>query len=511
MMKSLIFSSCSFVEPHMGILLEEAAALHKAGHEVTFAYSAGMTRYCLANPHGSPLFCAFCKNRSKAWTRKWLPAGIKILPLPAQAIPPREWHYNSVADIKKIVYRGVYIGYGVMSSYTSATRDPEPVFNEINRKYFDFALDHAAYLTDRFSQLIEDEKPDTISFFTGRLIENRPLFDLAKAHGIPIRINEVLGGPRAGEEFSRIIYHNHLPHDIPYNTELLQKVWSVENESVAEKERKGRDFFERRRNGVPAGDRVYITDQKKGLLPEGWDPEKRNIVIFNSSEDEFSAVGLEFDQYAFFESQLVGIKSILEHYKDDDSYHFYVRVHPNLKRVKFPYHLDLYKLPEQYKNLTVISAWDACSTYDLLDAAEKVIVFGSTMGAEAAYWKKPVILLGGAFYYHLNICYTPKTLDELWDLIPRQLEAKDPYPAIQYGYYLLNRHLLATPIEQVDCSVIHMKFGKYTVYSCRYRKLWGSCYLLKFMTGLLGIIARKSKKIRFATPVFVDRIYKKDK
>ena len=33
-----------------------------------------------------------------------------------------------------------------------------------------------------------------------------------------------------------------------------------------------------------------------------------NIVIFNSSEDEFSAVSKEFDDGAFFPSQIEGIK-----------------------------------------------------------------------------------------------------------------------------------------------------------------------------------------------------------
>ena len=66
--------------------------------------------------------------------------------------------------------------------------------------------------------------------------------------------------------YQKIVYENNLPHNIPYNTELLEKVWSVNNESEEEKIRKGRDFFERRRKGIPAGDRVYIGKQKKGLF-----------------------------------------------------------------------------------------------------------------------------------------------------------------------------------------------------------------------------------------------------
>lgn len=34
-------------------------------------------------------------------------------------------------------------------------------------------------------------------------------------------------------------------------------------------------------------------------MPEGWKDDVENIVIFNSSEDEFAAVSKEFDDAAF--------------------------------------------------------------------------------------------------------------------------------------------------------------------------------------------------------------------
>ena len=87
-------------------------------------------------------------------------------------------------------------------------------------------------------------------------------------------------------------------------------------------------------------------------MPEGWKDDVENIVIFNSSEDEFAAVSKEFDDAAFFPSQIEGIKSIIEHYKHDKTKHFTLRVHPNLKKVSYKYHLDLYNL--NYSNLTVV-------------------------------------------------------------------------------------------------------------------------------------------------------------
>ena len=93
----------------------------------------------------------------------------------------------------------------------------------------------------------------------------------------------------------------------------------------------------------------------------------------------------EFDDGAFFPSQIEGIKSIVEHYKHDKTKHFTLRVHPNLKKVSYKYHLDLYNL--NYSNLTVVRSNSPISTYALMDAASKIIVFGSTTGIESVYWK----------------------------------------------------------------------------------------------------------------------------
>ena len=504
-MKHLIYASPALTAPHFGILLEEAESLYREGHEVTFAYCNGLSHYCILNPHGDRLLCAGCRKCAAKWIKQYLSAGIKVLPLSRKKIDTqKQWQYQCVKDIKAIIYKDVYIGYGVMSSYTTVTRDPDPDFNSpAIRKYFDFCLAHAAMLTDTFTDIVEKIKPDSISIFTGRLIDNRPLFDIGKARNIELRVNECLGGLRADSPIERIIYHNNLPHSIPYNTSLLEKIWSMDNEPVAEKERKGKDFYERRRNGVPAGDRVYTDKQQKGLLPAQWDTAKRNIVIFNSSEDEFSAVGKEFDQYSLFESQYEGIKYILENCRSDD-YHFYLRVHPNLSLIKFKYHTDLYKLPEKYSNLTVIPATDPCSTYDLLDAAEKVIVFGSTMGAEAAYWQKPVILLGGAFYYMLDICYTPDKKEDVLDLIQHQLLPKDSYNAIKYGYYLLNRYLLTIPARFVDYSARKVKLLGYEFQTSAYLKILGSITIGKIFQLALLVIAMKRKRIKFPNKLYYE-------
>ena len=110
-------------------------------------------------------------------------------------------------------------------------------------------------------------------------------------------------------------FYNDIPHSIAANNQKYVECWEHTKDSDNEREKIARSFFENRRNAVFAGDTIYVKDQVQGQMPEEWKNDVENIVIFNSSEDEFSAVSKEFDDGAFFPSQIEGIKSIVEHYK----------------------------------------------------------------------------------------------------------------------------------------------------------------------------------------------------
>ncbi|MDR0330932.1 MAG: hypothetical protein LBH93_04395, partial [Chitinispirillales bacterium] len=133
-----------------------------------------------------------------------------------------------------------------------------------------------------------------------------------------------------------------------------------------------------------------------------------------------------------------GIAEILEYFKNDTRFHFYLRIHPNLNGIKYRYHTSLLDIGNLYTNVTVIKADDEISSYSLLESVEKVLVFGSTLGVEAAYWGKPVILLCAAFYKYLNICYKPESAEEAFSLIGAdELPAKDRADALKYGFYCM--------------------------------------------------------------------------
>lgn len=506
MKKILIYSTNAIMEPHFGTLIEDAEQRIHNGFETVFAYCDGFMETCFVNPTGSKLICHFCRWNQKRLLRRFR-GRAKVIPLstPYEGNIPH-FKYNKIDDIKALQYKNVEIGYGVLSSFITLTRQPEPEISPSFRQYMDQLLLDACRSVDWAENLLKQEQPDEVSLFNGRWYEQRAMYDLATAAGIPVHANEVVGGFRNRTTNLRMIYENSMPHNIRYNDNLIRQIWALPNEPESEKIRKGSEFYKKRRHGIIAGDRVYTAEQKQGLLPKGFDLKKTNIAIFNSSEDEFAAIGPDFEKYSLFRTQLDGIRYVCEQL-NEPQYHIYLRIHPNLRKVVYSYHTDLYKLADEYKNLTVIGASDQCSTYELLDSVDKVIVFGSSMGAEAAYWGKPTILLRGMFYYYLNICYTPQTFEELNRMLREELSPKNRFPAIQYGYFILYRTVIAQPFQYIPMDTVRIPFFGKRILTTAYPTLFSSAALMQIFRSCIVIFCRKFLgRFQIPLPIFIDRI-----
>jgi hypothetical protein len=195
----------------------------------------------------------------------------------------------------------------------------------------------------------------------------------------------------------------------------------------------GAKFFMDRIRGVTPNWYSFLEQQQEGTLPTGWEATKRNIAIFSSSEDEFEGIDEEWDK-TLYPSQLEGVKAIADSFAGLPNFHFYFRLHPNLRRVTNSYTQQLRTL--RAPNLTVLQPESSDSTYALMRNADKIITFGSTMGIEATFWGKPSILAGRSWYERLNGTYNPKTHSELVALLQSDLPPMDKKGALIYGYYM---------------------------------------------------------------------------
>ncbi len=492
-MKHLVVCSSFLADPSWRIMVDEAITSAANGNDVTVVYCAGGCRVCGNNPSGSRIACGFCQHYQKRYLKKLLPTAT-LIPLKRKRLrktEERQFSYASLNDIKNIIYRDVNLGYGVLSSYITWTRELIEDFTPAKRTYMDFLLREGVHMVDRAYEIVNAVNPDCISLYNGRMLEVRPFLDIAHLQSIEMRGNEiVLTQDEDGSQvYLRIRYPNCLPHDVDENARIAERLWAMENKSLEEKRNIAKSFYEKRRRGIPAGDawnpgqsRTFISGQSKGLMPENWDANKKNIVIFNSSEDEYSSIDPKFDSLSLFPSQFEGVSRICELLKNRDDYHIYLRVHPNLQKINFPYHTNLYTLPQQFPNLTVLPATSKHSTYDLMDAADKVVVFGSTMGAEAAYWGKSVILIAASLYFRLGFCRTPKTESELLaDLTDKPFGCPQNENILKYGYYLVSREYYSERTENLKVAFTKKSLAGHSYWVPTFPKLLGSWALTKFI------------------------------
>jgi hypothetical protein len=274
--------------------------------------------------------------------------------------------------------------------------------------------------------------PDRCYVLNGRRASQMPFVRAAWAESTKLYTFEV------GHDVNTyILVEDTYFHDLENKKAEIEAYWS-DDTPREEKERKADRFFRDRRYG--SGDDFleaqFKENQSPGRLPNGLDRERRNIAIFNSSEDEFAAV--EGYENPVYENQIEGLFRIVQDENLDDDIHFHLRVHPNLASV------DNYQTREidqfEADRLTVIPADADVDSYALMETCEKVLTFGSAMSIESAYAGKPSILVGREPYEDLGACYTPDTHERVISLLnERDLPALDTLGAMKYGYYMLAR------------------------------------------------------------------------
>jgi hypothetical protein len=427
--------------------------------EVQFVYCDAFLPACGINYFKSNLLCKECVVNRELLIGKYRDVkNLKFIALSSIVkqdidISDGNFDFENIKEIKDICYKGINIGLGVVSSFVSKTRNLDAEINEVSRTVFENLLKSACLIIEATLNLDKENNFDEIRLCNGRLITERAVFETAKFLKKEIKVLE-LSNSSIAHTFKKVCYNNALPHDITNTTLLIEEMWEKEKFGS----RKAKEFYENRKNGRYASQQIFTQNQEKGRLPDGWAADKRNFVIFNSSEDEFFAIGGQWDEYKIFNNQLDGICYLAESASNDKSIHFYLRIHPNLKEIKYKYVTDITNRLKRFDNITVISGDSPVSTYTLIDYAEKCIVFGSSVGVEANYWGKPIILLGGAMYSKLDVAYYPSSLKDLDFLLLKYLEPKSKTGALKFGLYVFGE-------RGDDFKYIDFSFTSYKVFN----------------------------------------------
>jgi len=408
--KILILLPIGTHKPVLELNISYADNLIKNGNDVTFLTCGANKDACHYNPLGLPASCRKCKKRTQKGLER-ISGAYQLVETESYETP--SFSYNNVEELKAITHLGTNVGYSALSTYASLTRSANIDFDNVKtRKVIDLYLHTACQVAESTHEQLRKSHFDRFVLFNSRLNTYRSFYDTAINQDIPVDVLEF--------NFNRenvMIYKDAMPHDISDHAEKIEELY--EKIGFKQAQESAESFFKNRVQSLFSNEASYTKNQDAELMPSSWDESCKNIVIFNSSEDECMAIGGDWESDKLFPNQLDGLKFISEHAKSSNN-HFYLRIHPNLAGTQQSY-LDLLSALSHSK-FTVIPAESKISTYSLLFKSDQTITFGSSTGAEATYWGKPSILLGTCLYKHLGITYTPETTDELIELLESELQ-----------------------------------------------------------------------------------------
>jgi len=337
---------------------------------------------------------------------------------------------ESITDVesaKSYRYCGQDLGWGALSSAIMELRDPLCDSPEARALLQRLAV--AAVRSYRGVEAFLKSAPpfDRVYIFSGRFACTRGALRACETQGVTDIVIHERGSSTAKYE----LFQHCMPHDRAWWQEKIESVWHSASDP-SERDAVGRSFFERLRGRTPTAWKSFVDKQDPGLLPDDWNDSKRNIGVFTSSEDEFVAIG-DLWENPIYKSQSDAVERLVgDALARFPGIHFYVRMHPNLVGIA---NREVDKMRAlRSPNLTLIEPESKISTYALLDAVDRVITYGSTVGIEATFWRKVSIMAGHALYEHLDVVYRPIDHADLLKLLEADLEPKSLLDSIKYGF-----------------------------------------------------------------------------
>ena len=328
---------------------------------------------------------------------------------------------GSINDLYKKKYKNINVGKGVASSLISFYRD----LNLDTKKYkskIQKMLFNAAVILRRTEMLIKLEKPDQIVTFNGRFSITYPIVALSKKFQLKVLQHD------RGSNFDMYETFENDIHNARYRYSLIKQHWK---KSKVNKKRIGKLYFIQRRKKKKMGNDFgfdFTSRQKKNYL--NFKKTKKILIVYYTSTDYETAAVLndtnQLKKFNFFYK----IVSKLD-YVD-----LIIRVHPDIKNKNFKED-DKWKKYSS-KSCTVIQSDDKTDSYKLLERADIIVGYNSSILIEAVYWKKKVFTLDdNNIYYYSGVVKLIKNKRDLLDIFSKSFKFKktDLNICLSIGYY----------------------------------------------------------------------------
>lgn len=381
------------------------------------------------------------------------------LPKSAFATPPiRKWKPSAEmpevtglnrSAIRTLHYREAQAGRAILQVHPD-NQTPVTDDHMWPRQWVQASLDSFAFAYDQVWELIRQRRSTALVVFNGRFLHDAAAVAAAESHGIPVLSFDYGGNDT---DFDLTVDATHDWSALQTRMKHLYDSWDPR-----ERDELGSRWFEDRRGHVDERNALFVESQVVGRgieLPE----DKKMVVYFSSSGDEISELDVDWGDY--FYGQPGALKAVADVCRERDDLFLVVRTHPH-KRMKPRRDVEDWHAAVELATPDLhLDEWSDVDSYTLMDQADVVVTFGSTTGVEAAYAKKPVVVMGPSAYDELDCAHRVKTNQELQQALTSRT-AGVWAGAVAYGLMMnrrgfLNDHLETAPDGTRSLRGVHLR------------------------------------------------------
>lgn len=435
-MKVLIYSHVSNWQIHHAETIELALKHIDLGDDVYVLSCDGALTSCPANTYHNKYLCISCKAQTNYTMTKILRGQAKDFRLKLRENSINLPYFSTLEELKKFRLYDVPFGELVTSQLVDDARDCYITVEDIQPR-IESLLQNSIALYTEARKIIRESGAEMVYVWNGRRCSDGPVCYAARDEDVTY--NTYISG---GKKNTYMTLPALKVHGLVENKKLMEELFadSVKQRGIKNTEEDSMLFYTLQKNG--GGDFpgcIYFGYNFSETITLKNDGIKKRVVIFPSSLWEFYAMS-DFRRYDDpYPNQYDGIEQILNDERVYADNSLFVRWHPNLKTCGKNERKVIDEIIQETSENTVhFTPESTINSYDLIDSADVVVTFGSTVGIEANFYGKPSIMMGHAIYEDTGACYTPKSHEEFVTLINSELMPLPKTGALKYGYYQRN-------------------------------------------------------------------------
>jgi hypothetical protein len=432
-MKVLVYSNVISSEIHIAIAIEIIENHLKKKDTVYFLSFESDNIGCYVHNLKN---CKYCLKQKNYIIESLFKNKIQLVDL---RLTNKKFNYPNFKNTNQLLeykYDEMPIGELVMSTVTDHSRQ---IVNDIEKvkNFTNTLLNNGIELYLKTKKFINENEIKKVYVWNGRRSTEGPVIYAAKKNNIEFNTYITGGDPK-----SYMLQPTLTTHDLEYNKKRAEKFY---NDYYLNEKKKlfyidlAKSFFDYMRYG---GKKVFGYPYYKDLFDDKVkiDTRKNNkkiLTIFTSSYYEFFALGKDFRVKNNQDiNHYKNILEILNSKKIVDNFDVRVRWHPNLSTAGEDELKDINKIIYETKNNIIhYSQNNKINSYKLLEQSDLVLSFGSTIGIEATYYGKPSILWGVAYYEDSGGVYDISSLNELENLLTKNLKSKPYETSLKFAFH----------------------------------------------------------------------------